>query len=338
MLMEQERKNQTKRNSRAAQEASRLRAERARREEEEKRKAKQEKQRRKQERKERNSRAAQTVQQQKKERKEDHRLDDLRQKQKRDAKQRTKRRISPVVWKRLMIMGGVILAVVLTMVIFFRIASIEVFGNTYYSAQEIREVCGVHEGDNLLFLSRGEIAGNIMANLRYVESVRVTRDLPDRVILTVTEFPATYAVLDQGGNYYLITAEGEAVEAVDAGEAAKHILVEEITINTPVIGDAVEVETGSTGAQARKQAMLDLLQALEAADLVKMVRSVQIPSAGALSLEYQDRFTVTLGNAERLDYKLEFLKEVISRQKDYATGSIDLSFAEGESAVVKLDE
>lgn len=339
MLMDNKRKKQ--RNSLAAQEAQRLREERAKKEQEQELRAKRAKQREKQARKERNSRAAQTAQRQREERKEDTRLDGLRQKQQKEAKQRTKKRVSPAFWRKLLIMAGITTAVILTMVIFFRVRHVEVEGNSYYTAEEIASVCGVDEGDNLLTLSRGEIAGNIMAQLRYVKDVRVTRELPDTVKLTVTEYPATYAVTDQKGNYYLITCEGEAVEMVGEKEAKDHILITGLNIQATVIGETVAIapdEMEETSEAGKFNAMVRLLQALEAAELVKSISTIHIPTARNITLWYTDRFEVSLGSVERIDYKLEFLKEVVSQQKDYATGTIDLTLSSEDAAIVKINE
>ncbi len=339
MLMENKRKKQ--RNSLAAQEAQRQREERAKKEQEQELRAKRAKQREKQARKERNSRAAQTAQRQREERKEDTRLDGLRQKQQKEAKQRTKKRISPVFWRRLLIMAGVTMAVILTMVIFFRVRHVEVEGNSYYDDIEIASICGIEEGDNLLTISRGEVAGNIMAQCPYVKEVRVTRELPNTVKLTITEYPATYAVSDTEGNYYLITSEGEAMEIVAEKEAKKHIQITGLNVQPTVIGDTVTVvqeEGVETSAAGKYTAMVRLLQALEDAELVKFVSTVHIPTTHNITLWYTDRFEVSLGSLERIDYKLEYLKVAVSQQKDYATGTIDLTLGYEDAAIVKINE
>lgn len=298
-------------------------------------------QRRREERKERDSRAAREAQRRREERKERERLDELRQKQKRKAKRRTRKRISPETWKRLLIMGGIVVAVVLSMVIFFRVQTIEVVGNGYYSPEEIVQAAGVAEGDNLLTVSRGSVAGNIMAQLPYIESVRVTRNLPNTLLLTVSEFDATYAVTDTEGDWYLITANGKVTEKVEAREAKSHIQVTELTIEPPTVGEIIQVhadEEEELAAQGQLNALTSLLTEIENAELVKQIVSVSVPSSYHISVSYEGRFAVDLGNTERLDYKLEFLKKVIAEQKEYASGTIDLSLSEGEEAHVMLGD
>ncbi len=302
--------------------------------------AAQEAQRRREERKERDSRAAQEAQRRREERKERERLDHLRQKQKRKAKHRTKKRISAETWRRLLIMGGIVIAVVLSMVIFFRVQSVEVVGNSYYSAEEIIQAAGVSEGDNLLIVSRGAVAGNIMAELPYINTVRVTHKLPNKIVVTVTEFDATYAVTDTEGAYYLITANGKATEKVEQREAKSHILIQELTIETPTIGEIVQVhadEGEEVAAQEKFNALTKLLTQLEEAELSKQIVSVSVPSSFQLTVNYEDRFQVDFGNSERLYEKFAFLKTVIAQQKDYAKGTIDLTrLSEGDSKEVHV--
>ena len=301
--------------------------------------AAQEAQRRREERKERDSLAAQEAQRRREEKKERQRLDARREKQNRKARHRTRKRISAETWKRLLIMGGIVVAVVLSMVIFFRVRSIEVVGNSYYTPEEIVAAAGVAEGDNLLTVSRGSVAGNVMAQLPYVKSVRVTRKLPDSLVVTVTEFEATYAVADTAGDWYLITSNGKATEKIEEREAKAHIIVQDLTIETPVVGELVTVhgqEGEELSAQGRFDALTKLLSELENADLVKEISAVSVPSSYHLTVYYGDRFEVDLGNTDSLDYKLEYLKTVVAMQKEYATGTIDLSFSEGKEAHVLL--
>ncbi len=175
----------------------------------------------------RSSRAAEVARRRREERKERVRLENLRRKQTQKTKRRnkTKKRISREALRRILIMGGIALAVVLSMVIFFRVRHIEVRGGSYYTADEIIAAAGTEVGDNLLIVSRGDIAGNIMAQCPYVASVRVTRQLPDTVIIHIDEYDATYAVRDGEGEYYLITADGKATEKITSAVAANYIKI-----------------------------------------------------------------------------------------------------------------
>lgn len=335
------------RNSPAAREAQRQRraqerreSQAARQEQQERRAQAEEAAQRRQEK--RDSRAAQTAQRRREETREREHLDDLRRRQKRKAKQRnrTKKRISPETWKRLAIMAGVVAALVLSMVIFFRVHHLEVRGNDFYSAQEIIDAAGIADGDNLLTVARGQVAGNIMARLEYVRSVQVARQLPDTLILTVTEYEATFAVQDASADWYLITAGGKVVERISAQEAEGHIKVDDFAMVSAELGDTIRLADADgrpQSVQTRRDALLKLLQEIEDADLVREVTAVGAAGTQRLTLTYDGRFAVDLGGTSELAYKLELLKYVMAEQKDSASGTIDLTLKQGKQAYVSLD-
>lgn len=288
-------------------------------------------------REKRDSRAAQTAQRHREERKENARLSDLRQKQKRKAKQRTSKTLPVDVWKRLLIMGAVVAALALSMIIFFRVRHVEVRGNVFYTGEEISAATAIADGDNLLTISRGQVAGSVMAQLPYIESVQVTRRLPDTVIVTVTEFDTTYAAQDASGAWYLMTATGKLTEQVSERSAKDHILIENLLLKNPTVGQQAEpsAEEGKEDAARRKlETLKKVLQEIEAAELVREIKSVNVLSTSSISLWYGDRFQVELGGSNDLAYKLEYLKLIVAEQKDYTTGTIDLSLSNGNEAYV----
>lgn len=280
----------------------------------------------------RNSRGAQAAQRRRELRLEMERLQRLREKQKRRAKRRTGKPINKGVYQRLAIMLGVVLAVVLSMVIFFRVEHIQIHGNHYYGTEEIQAVCGVAKGDNLLILSRGEIAANIRENLQYIDGVKITRQLPNTVIVTVMEQEPNYVVCDESGAFYLITAKGIVVRSVSQKETANYTLLKDMTVKTPTVGEKVQC----VGTQF--SVLTKVLQELEAAELVREISSVSLLSATQITLWYGERFEVLLGSTARLDYKLEYLKAVVAAEESYVTGKIDLRLTDGDRAYIQRDE
>ena len=291
----------------------------------------------------RNSRAAQMVQHRREEKKEQAHLENLREKQVKKAKRRNKvrRHISKTTWKRILIVVGIAAALLLSMIIFFRVHHIEVQGCDYYTAEEIIAQAGLEEGDNLLTISRGNIAGNVMAHLPYVATVQVSRQLPDTVVIHVTEYEATYAVCDSKGDYYLMTAGGKATEKIEPSMLSSHIVIEDLTIETPVIGEPVSVMAPAgqeNTAETQLDALKTVLAAVEENDLLQKIASVSVPSSYDISLWYGDRFLVKIGDTSKLDYKLSYLNAAIEDQKPYATGTIDLTQAADKKVIVSLDK
>ena len=96
---------------------------------------------------------------------------------------------------KLLIMLAVVAAIVFGVAIFFKVNTIEIQGNTVYSADQIIEASQIQQGDNLLTVNKALAVGNIKAALPYVEDVSIARSLPDGIIIQVRESVVSYAVM-----------------------------------------------------------------------------------------------------------------------------------------------
>ena len=62
---------------------------------------------------------------------------------------------------KLLIMLAVVAAIVFGVAIFFKVNTIEIQGNTVYSADQIIEASQIQQGDNLLTVNKALAVGNI---------------------------------------------------------------------------------------------------------------------------------------------------------------------------------
>lgn len=125
-----------------------------------------------------------------------------------------KRRPSSGVGSRLLIMAAIVAAVIFGVAIFFKVNTVEVQGNSIYSAEEIRSASGIQKGDNLFTLNKEAAAGSIKASLPYVETVSIIRFLPDKIVIEVKESDATFAVTTDTNTTWLINSVGKALEQI----------------------------------------------------------------------------------------------------------------------------
>ena len=117
---------------------------------------------------------------------------------------------------KLVIMLALVAAVVFGVAVFFKVSRVEVQGNSLYSAEQVVQASGIETGDNLLTLNKATVAGNIIAQLPYVEKVSVGRSMPDAVILEVQESTARFAVMSDTNVIWLISSSGKALERYDS--------------------------------------------------------------------------------------------------------------------------
>ncbi len=229
---------------------------------------------------------------------------------------------------KLLTVLAAVAAVVIGVMIFFKVQTVSVLGNGRYTAAEIIEASGIATGENLMTLNKPAAAQNIKTRLPYVEEVRIARQLPDTVLIEVTESEAVAIVCDETGGQWLLNSSAKIVEQVTESTLPSFLegLIE-VTgayADTPVVGQSVTLQQEEQSA-----ALKQLLQSLSQTALLGGVRSVDLERTYELKLYYEDRFEVQLGGTDQLDYKIRYLEEIVLNQLEPTkTGTIDLTLEE----------
>ena len=100
---------------------------------------------------------------------------------------------------------------ILSVTVLFNISSFVVTGETAYSDEEIVAACGIDKGDNLMRINIGEAEEQIVSKLVYIDSARISRGFPNRLVINVE--PAQPALsFAAGGSYYVISERGRLLE------------------------------------------------------------------------------------------------------------------------------
>ena len=247
-------------------------------------------------------------------------------------------------WNRLLVqlltVTAVVLALIMSLSVFFKVETITVSGAEKYSKWAVREASGIKEGDNLLTFSIPRASGQIIAKLSYVDKVRIGIKLPDTVNIYIEELDVAYAIKDSTGTWWLMTSEGRMVEQTNGGVAADHTQILGVTVEAPEVNEfavATELpptetdESGElvpvtvTGAQ-RLSAAMQILKALEANDIVGEAASVDVTRLEDIILWYGTRYQVNLGGTGNMEYKIACMNDAILQLSDYQTGVLDVSF------------
>lgn len=251
------------------------------------------------------------------------------------------------LFKHLLLVAAVVVAFVLGLSVFFKVENVTISGAETYSPWAVREASGIVEGEGLLTFSRARASAQIRAKLSYVDKVRIGIKLPDTVIIYIEEIDVAYAIQDQDGIWWLMTSEGRIVEQSDSASAQNYtkilgvalqspkvndyaVAIEEVPIQTGEEADATDATEGTlpvivTGAQ-RLSTALQILQALEANDIVGEAASVDVSSVNSIELWYGKRYQVDLGDPSRMEYKIACMNSAILQLSDYQTGKLDISF------------
>lgn len=191
---------------------------------------------------------------------------------------------------KLLSIALILAAIIAGCVVFFRVDTITVAGNSRYTAEQIIDAAEVERGDNLFTLDKFKISKQILTRLPYVASVSITRSLPDALDIKVSEC-AGAASLEGEGAYWILNAGGKFVERTDAAGAASVPPVTGLTAVAPIVGTKLEVPEEQ---ELKLAALTKLMAALEARGMAAQVQSYDLTAVNVVLVGYAGRFTLKL--------------------------------------------
>ena len=225
-------------------------------------------------------------------------------------------------------------AIIAALTLFFRVDTVAVTGQERYTQEEIVAASGVEKGDNLSLLNKNAVRQRIQDALPYIERVkRINRKLPDTLLIEVAECGRPLAVL-QDGYAWLVSPKGKIVEQLAPGEAAGYATISGCTLLAPSVGTKIVL---ATEYASRQESLLDLLAALEDAEMLDNVDGIRLDAPAFIAMDYAGRFAVEMLYEDDYVYKLKMLNAALDSGKiqDNMTGTFDMRREDGRTYFIQ---
>lgn len=192
-------------------------------------------------------------------------------------------------------------AIYLCLNLFFNIEKITVTGNTIYDESEIIKTSGIGKGDNLFKIDTEYAEDKLYSVYNYIEAAEVKRSFPNGVKIMITE-AVPFAAVEEADGYTLISTGGKVLErSLDEVPYGK-ITVRGFSTVTNTEEDAKRIKL--------LQDIMDVMQKLG----MKKYNLIDLTDTLEITMIYNDRVRVELGNELELEYKLQFVNEIINNK------------------------
>lgn len=234
---------------------------------------------------------------------------------------RRRRRGSAGPFLRLLSVLLTAVAVVAALTLFFKVDQVLVTGSSRYTQDEVVAVSQVETGDNLILLDKYRIAQRIYTELPYITDVRMSRKLPDTLLVEVSETQAA-ASIQGGGTWWLMSAKGKILEATNSTAAKDYLILSGTELEGGAIGGQLALPEESNISRER---LLELLDALDARGMLSRTDSLDLSDPEQLVLGYDGRFRVEIGYDADFDFKLNCLVSAVAELEPNETGTIRMT-------------
>lgn len=215
----------------------------------------------------------------------------------------------------------VVVTAALCIFLLFKIRTIQVTGDTVYTAADILNLCGFQEGENLVFLSTEGKEEQLEEQLPYIEDAQILRHFPNSLEIRITGAQVA-ANVSNGSQWYAVSTSGKILAEIS--EPMDGVMtVTGLTLQDPVPGKPLQAQD-----ENYQQALDDILNVLRELDSAGDFTSLDLTDLYNITMMYQDRIQFQLGSTLELGYKLDFgLTKVVPELGADETGTLDLSLA-----------
>ena len=204
---------------------------------------------------------------------------------------------------------------VLSLTVLFKIANIEVKGNTLYIAEEIKQMAEIEIGDNMFLISENKVSNRVEKNLPFITSLKIKKSLPDKITVTVTETSEAIVISNTNG-YYSADTDGKVLKKYADMPSSLVLLT---------VSDKAELNVGEKAEfdEQEKEIIEKYLKIVE--DDIFLVDFINVQDPYDTYMKINDRFIVKIGARNDFEMKLSHLKATLEKINSTETGIIDLS-------------
>ncbi len=224
---------------------------------------------------------------------------------KKKRRNRAKRRF--VVLLFVLICVGIIVTVLKAPL--FNVKTITCEGQKELTKEQIISISGAKVNTNIFSVGVSAMEKRLTGNPQIAEC-EVRRIFPNTIRIHITE-AVSLSYIEVEKEFLLIAKSGEIIKTLpkpgeyDFSKMTKILDLKPLSTKP---GDNIVAENDIRG-----QAILECIGILEKKDLIGKITTVSMADLSDVKMEYENRLNILLGDYEKLEYKLTFIKGVIDK-------------------------
>ncbi|MBQ3531038.1 MAG: FtsQ-type POTRA domain-containing protein [Oscillospiraceae bacterium] len=192
-------------------------------------------------------------------------------------------------------------AVYLCLTMLFNVDRINIEGNTLYEELDLIETSGIEKGENLFEVDTAFAENKLYSVYSYIEEVEVKRAFPNAVTIKITE-ATPFSVIEEADGYTLVSAGGKVLERGLEEVPRGMLSVRGLSTITSTEDDVKRMEL--------MKKIIGTMQKLEMSNY----NFLDLSDTLEITMIYDNRVKVNLGNELEMDYKLQFADNVITEK------------------------
>lgn len=201
-----------------------------------------------------------------------------------------------------------------------------------YTDEEMLKGLEIEIGTGLYSFDKKKAESNVKYNLPHIKEIKLSRRWPSTVVAKVEyENPAFY--ISVSDKLYILSENLKVIEKTETAETIEVdslVFLETGKVDNCIVGEMLGIPEDSI------ELVEELRKTLDEYSVLRNVKLIDISDKFDVSLMYDSRFEVKLGDSKNLGTKIDFMKRIIADRGDVSPGgTIDVSNVESKEAVYK---
>lgn len=197
----------------------------------------------------------------------------------------------------------------------FNVQEIIVQDNTKIASDTISSLSGIQLYKNIFLFNKSDAINNIQKN-SYIESVKISRALPNKIKITVKERTEKYLAEFAEGKYVSVDGQGYVLEVVEENANALPILIGLKTSTETLINiDSNQVRLCEDDLK-KLDTVANIIETAKNYEVNEFITKIDISDDNDYKLILTgEEKTVYLGNCSDLNTRILFMKEILNSEK-----------------------
>lgn len=200
----------------------------------------------------------------------------------------------------------------------FETKTIEIVGNTIMSDDEIIKKLDITVDKNIFMYNTNKMV-NKLNNNPYIEYVKIKRDLPSGLKISIKE-KEIYAILRDNKDYCYIDNQANLIEQIKDIKKSNIIKVDVeyiIEDNNVIFKDKEEKDT-----------LIDLLDAIKECNLSRKINEINFEKSDIINIYTNDNIQIKLNKDKNIKYNISRSSAIMAdlQKKSNNKGIVDLTY------------
>ncbi len=221
----------------------------------------------------------------------------------------------------------------LSLTVFFNIKTVDITGTDLYVDEQIIEVAGLSEDDNLFRIDTAKMKDDILSAFPYLEDITIKKKLPSTLQLTAVQAVPMANIKNEDETFCVISTTGRIVETGMLDKKAGLVTVTGMDLKVKDLG-----KTYADKDSMKTTILNQILGEITALGMTNM-DTIDLSDRTNIKMTYDGRLDIEVGSSVDLAFKVRYIGAVIKKlSKTYQGTLIYHNATSGLSAIPKAAE